>query len=98
MLGWLSRVFLQEGTGGPPPSREAGGTLKRWRCHVQRFFYRQYASMRIEELFGIIRGQALEWRELGLTFEKMKCRGASLPVLLLGPSGGAFPWASTLPA
>ena len=55
VLGWLSRVFLQESTGGPP-SREAGSTLKRWRCHVQRFFYRQYASMRIEELFSIIRG------------------------------------------
>ncbi|XP_072840665.2 anaphase-promoting complex subunit 2 [Pogona vitticeps] len=54
VLGWLSRVFLQESTGAPP-SREAGSTLKRWRCHVQRFFYRQYASMRIEELFSIIR-------------------------------------------
>ncbi|KFR15832.1 Anaphase-promoting complex subunit 2, partial [Opisthocomus hoazin] len=54
VIGWLSRVFLQEG----PLARsspEASSTLKCWRCHVQRFFYRIYASMRIEELFSIIR-------------------------------------------
>ncbi|KAK4811401.1 hypothetical protein QYF61_005050 [Mycteria americana] len=54
VIGWLSRVFLQDG----PLARsspEASSTLKRWRCHVQRFFYRIYASMRIEELFSIIR-------------------------------------------
>jgi len=56
VIGWLSRVFLQEG----PLARsspEASSTLKCWRCHVQRFFYRIYASMRIEELFSIIRGR-----------------------------------------
>uniref|UniRef100_A0A8B9NA01 Anaphase-promoting complex subunit 2 n=1 Tax=Accipiter nisus TaxID=211598 RepID=A0A8B9NA01_9AVES len=54
VIGWLSRVFLQDG----PLARsspEASSTLRRWRCHVQRFFYRIYASMRIEELFSIIR-------------------------------------------
>ncbi|XP_007427140.1 anaphase-promoting complex subunit 2, partial [Python bivittatus] len=40
---------------GAQPSPAASSTLKRWRCHVQRFFYRLYASMRIEELFSIIR-------------------------------------------
>ncbi|XP_068020284.1 anaphase-promoting complex subunit 2 [Melanerpes formicivorus] len=54
VIGWLSRVFLQR----DPWARsapEASSTLRRWRCHVQRFFYRIYASMRIEELFSIIR-------------------------------------------
>ncbi|OXB80667.1 UNVERIFIED_CONTAM: hypothetical protein H355_005596 [Colinus virginianus] len=55
VLGWLSRVFLQDGPLARP-SPEASSTLKRWRCHVQRFFYRIYASMLIEELFSIIRG------------------------------------------
>ncbi|XP_061459811.1 anaphase-promoting complex subunit 2 [Rhineura floridana] len=55
VIGWLSRVFLLEGPSAPPPSSEASSTLRRWRCHVQRFFYRLYASMRIEELFSIIR-------------------------------------------
>uniref|UniRef100_A0A669Q588 Anaphase-promoting complex subunit 2 n=1 Tax=Phasianus colchicus TaxID=9054 RepID=A0A669Q588_PHACC len=54
VLGWLSRVFLQDGPLAHP-SAEASSTLKRWRCHVQRFFYRIYASMLIEELFSIIR-------------------------------------------
>ncbi|XP_066466867.1 anaphase-promoting complex subunit 2 [Tiliqua scincoides] len=54
VIGWLSRVFLQEGPGAQPDP-EASSTLKRWRCHVQRWFYRLYASMRIEELFSIIR-------------------------------------------
>ncbi|XP_053138674.1 anaphase-promoting complex subunit 2 isoform X1 [Hemicordylus capensis] len=54
VIGWLSKVFLQEG-GSTHPSPEASSTLKRWRCHVQRFFYRLYASMRIEEVFSIIR-------------------------------------------
>ncbi|KAJ6652016.1 hypothetical protein lerEdw1_015841 [Lerista edwardsae] len=54
VIGWLSRVFLQEAAGAPP-GPEASSTLKRWRCHVQRWFYRLYASMRIEELFSIIR-------------------------------------------
>uniref|UniRef100_A0A8C9EQ58 Anaphase-promoting complex subunit 2 n=1 Tax=Pavo cristatus TaxID=9049 RepID=A0A8C9EQ58_PAVCR len=54
VLGWLSRVFLQDGPLARP-SAEASSTLKRWRCHVQRFFYRIYASMLIEELFSIIR-------------------------------------------
>ncbi|XP_026542326.1 anaphase-promoting complex subunit 2 [Notechis scutatus] len=54
VIGWLSRVFLQESTVGLP-GPAASSTLKRWRCHVQMFFYRLYASMRIEELFSIIR-------------------------------------------
>uniref|UniRef100_A0A8V1ADL6 Anaphase-promoting complex subunit 2 n=1 Tax=Gallus gallus TaxID=9031 RepID=A0A8V1ADL6_CHICK len=54
VLGWLSRVFLQDGPLARP-SAEASSTLRRWRCHVQRFFYRIYASMLIEELFSIIR-------------------------------------------
>ncbi|XP_044295686.1 anaphase-promoting complex subunit 2 [Varanus komodoensis] len=54
VIGWLSQVFLQDGACAQP-SAEAGSTLKRWRCHVQGFFYRLYASMRIEELFSIIR-------------------------------------------
>ncbi|OCT66856.1 anaphase-promoting complex subunit 2 [Xenopus laevis] len=54
VIGWLSKVFLQDGT-VPPTTPETSCTLKRWRCHVQRFFYRLYASMRIEELFNIIR-------------------------------------------
>uniref|UniRef100_A0A670YH84 Anaphase-promoting complex subunit 2 n=1 Tax=Pseudonaja textilis TaxID=8673 RepID=A0A670YH84_PSETE len=54
VIGWLSRVFLQESAGGLP-GPAASSTLKRWRCHVQMFFYRLYASMRIEELFSIIR-------------------------------------------
>ncbi|KAM9326792.1 anaphase-promoting complex subunit 2 [Gastrophryne carolinensis] len=54
VIGWLSKVFLQEGT-HPSSNPEASSTLKRWRCHVQRFFYRLYASMRIDELFCIIR-------------------------------------------
>lgn len=56
VIGWLSRVFLQDGPLAHS-SPEANSTLKRWRCHVQRFFYRIYASMRIEELFSIIRGR-----------------------------------------
>ncbi|XP_053329016.1 anaphase-promoting complex subunit 2 [Spea bombifrons] len=54
VIGWLSKVFLQDGR-APPSAPESGSTLRRWRCHVQRFFYRLYASMRIEELFSIIR-------------------------------------------
>lgn len=62
VIGWLSRVFLQDGPSAQS-SPEASSTLKRWRCHVQRFFYRIYASMRIEELFSIIRGASpLGWR------------------------------------
>lgn len=56
VIGWLSRVFLQDGPSARS-SPEASSTMKRWRCHVQRFFYRIYASMRIEELFSIIRGR-----------------------------------------
>lgn len=55
VVGWLGKVFLQDGP-ARPASPEAGNTLRRWRCHVQRFFYRIYASLRIEELFSIIRG------------------------------------------
>ncbi|XP_028910133.1 anaphase-promoting complex subunit 2 isoform X1 [Ornithorhynchus anatinus] len=59
VIGWLSQVFLPEEAAragaGPAPASEAGGSLRRWRCHVQRFFYRIYASLRIEELFSIIR-------------------------------------------
>lgn len=58
VIGWLSRVFLQGGA-ATHPNPEANSTLKRWRCHVQRFFYRLYASMRIEELFSIIRGKGM---------------------------------------
>nr|XP_060613214.1 anaphase-promoting complex subunit 2 [Anolis sagrei ordinatus] len=54
VIGWLSQVFLQSDS-GTSPSPEANHTFERWRCHVQMFFYRQYASMRIEELFSIIR-------------------------------------------
>uniref|UniRef100_A0A2I3G9X6 Anaphase-promoting complex subunit 2 n=1 Tax=Nomascus leucogenys TaxID=61853 RepID=A0A2I3G9X6_NOMLE len=54
VVGWLGKVFLQDGP-TRPASPEAGNTLRRWRCHVQRFFYRIYASLRIEELFSIIR-------------------------------------------
>ncbi|XP_069729188.1 anaphase-promoting complex subunit 2-like [Phaenicophaeus curvirostris] len=54
VIGWLSRVFLQDSPSARSSS-EASSTLKRWRCHVQRWFYRIYASMRIEELFSIIR-------------------------------------------
>lgn len=56
MVGWLGKVFLQDGP-ARPTSPEAGPTLRRWRCHVQRFFYRIYAGLRIEELFSIIRGR-----------------------------------------
>ncbi|XP_060537685.1 LOW QUALITY PROTEIN: anaphase-promoting complex subunit 2-like, partial [Pantherophis guttatus] len=61
VIGWLSTVFLQESTATLPSpattttSSSSSSTLKRWRCHVQGFFYRLYASMRIEELFSIIR-------------------------------------------
>lgn len=55
VVGWLGKVFLQDNP-SRPCSPEAGNTLRRWRCHVQRFFYRIYASLRIEELFSIIRG------------------------------------------
>ncbi|KAM4695891.1 anaphase-promoting complex subunit 2 [Rhinophrynus dorsalis] len=54
VIGWLSKVFLQDGA-LPPTTPESSSTLKRWRCHVQRFFYHLYASMRIAELFNIIR-------------------------------------------
>nr|XP_054356609.1 anaphase-promoting complex subunit 2 isoform X3 [Pongo pygmaeus] len=54
VVGWLGKVFLQDSP-ARPASPEAGNTLRRWRCHVQRFFYRIYASLRIEELFSIIR-------------------------------------------
>lgn len=65
VIGWLSRVFLQDGPSAQS-SPEASSTLKRWRCHVQRFFYRIYASMRIEELFSIIRGASpLGWDWVG---------------------------------
>lgn len=56
VVGWLGKVFLQDSP-ARPASPEAGNTLRRWRCHVQRFFYRVYASLRIEELFSIIRGR-----------------------------------------
>ncbi|MBN3272417.1 ANC2 protein, partial [Polyodon spathula] len=48
--GWLSKVFLS-----PTPSLEGEATLKRWRCHMHSFFCLIYVSMRIEELFSIIR-------------------------------------------
>ncbi|KAM9207655.1 anaphase-promoting complex subunit 2 isoform 1-T1 [Dugong dugon] len=54
VVGWLGKVFLQDSP-ARPASPEAGNMLRRWRCHVQRFFYRIYAGMRIEELFSIIR-------------------------------------------
>lgn len=54
VVGWLGKVFLQDGP-ARPASPDAGQTLRRWRCHVQRFFYRTYASLRIEELFSIVR-------------------------------------------
>ncbi|EDL08226.1 anaphase promoting complex subunit 2 [Mus musculus] len=54
VVGWLGKVFLQDNP-TRPTSPEAGNTLRRWRCHVQRFFYRIYATLRIEELFSIIR-------------------------------------------
>ncbi|XP_075041569.1 anaphase-promoting complex subunit 2 [Mixophyes fleayi] len=57
VIGWLSKVFRPDGAppSSHPSSAESSSTLKRWRCHVQRFFYRLYASMRIDELFCIIR-------------------------------------------
>ncbi|XP_043326117.1 anaphase-promoting complex subunit 2 isoform X2 [Cervus canadensis] len=54
VVGWLGKVFLQDGP-SRPASPEPGPMLRRWRCHVQRFFYRIYAGLRIEELFSIIR-------------------------------------------
>ncbi|CAI5787350.1 anaphase-promoting complex subunit 2 [Podarcis lilfordi] len=48
VIGWVGWVFRREGGAEAAP-------LRRWRCHVQRFFYRLYTAMRIEELFGIIR-------------------------------------------
>lgn len=63
MVGWLGKVFLQDGP-SRPASPEPGATLRRWRCHVQRFFYRIYAGLRIEELFSIIRGQPARWGPL----------------------------------
>ncbi|KAM4664309.1 anaphase-promoting complex subunit 2 [Discoglossus pictus] len=54
VIGWLSKVFLQDGA-VTPSTPESSSTLKRWRCHVQRFFYHLYASMRIDELFSVIR-------------------------------------------
>ncbi|KAK6470996.1 anaphase-promoting complex subunit 2-like [Huso huso] len=48
--GWLSKVFLSQ-----TQSLEGDATLKRWRCHMHSFFYLIYVSMRIEELFSIIR-------------------------------------------
>lgn len=56
VVGWLGKVFLQDGP-ARPASPEVGPTLRRWRCHAQRFFYRTYAGLRIEELFSIIRGR-----------------------------------------
>ncbi|XP_053552124.1 anaphase-promoting complex subunit 2 [Bombina bombina] len=54
LIGWLSKVFLHDGA-HPASTPEPNSTLKRWRCHVQRFFYHLYANMRIDELFSIIR-------------------------------------------
>lgn len=65
VIGWLSQVFLQEGA-----SPDSSSTVRRWRCHVQRFFYRLYASMRIEELFSIIRGEGALALELSLSFRR----------------------------
>ncbi|XP_056262499.1 anaphase-promoting complex subunit 2 isoform X2 [Pseudoliparis swirei] len=68
VLGWLSKVFASEadqaGPVAPPsppsslssPSMHPGSSvLKQWRCHMHQFFCRIYVSMRIEELFSIIR-------------------------------------------
>ena len=65
VVGWLGKVFLQDGP-SRPTSPEPGPTLRRWRCHVQRFFYRIYAGLRIEELFSIIRGRPARWEPLPL--------------------------------
>ncbi|KAM6985081.1 anaphase-promoting complex subunit 2 [Aplochiton taeniatus] len=66
VLGWLSRVFASEVSGGGM-LQVANGTssgemcqptnavLQRWRCHMHQFFCRIYVNMRIEELFSIIR-------------------------------------------
>ncbi|KAJ7308077.1 hypothetical protein JRQ81_008582 [Phrynocephalus forsythii] len=64
VLGWLSRVFLQEGTGAPP-GWEAGSTLKRWRCHVQRFSTASTpacASKNSSALSEISPSQSLPWK------------------------------------
>lgn len=53
VVGWLSKVYLKEGESAT--SLDASSSLKQWKCHVQCFFYRIYAGMRIEELFNIIR-------------------------------------------
>lgn len=63
VVGWLGKVFLQDGP-SRPASPEPGPMLRRWRCHVQRFFYRIYAGLRIEELFSIIRGRPARWEPL----------------------------------
>lgn len=77
VVGWLGKVFLQDNP-SRPTSPEAGNTLRRWRCHVQRFFYRIYASLRIEELFSIIRG----W-SCFLLCRTYLSQSFSLPYLLL---------------
>ncbi|MGH0182269.1 UNVERIFIED_CONTAM: hypothetical protein FKN15_008867 [Acipenser sinensis] len=46
--GEYERSFLND-------FQEGDATLKRWRCHMHSFFYLIYVSMRIEELFSIIR-------------------------------------------
>ncbi|XP_070811930.1 anaphase-promoting complex subunit 2 [Pituophis catenifer annectens] len=52
--GWLSTIFLQE-TAAALLSPASSSTLERWRYYVQGWFYHRYASLRIEELFNIIR-------------------------------------------
>ncbi|XP_029945409.1 anaphase-promoting complex subunit 2 [Salarias fasciatus] len=63
VLGWLSKVFIGEkdgdcdGDGAAPggPGGPGSTVLKQWRCHMHQFFCKTYVSMRIEELFSIIR-------------------------------------------
>lgn len=55
VLGWLSKVFIGEKDGGGAPGSPGGAVLKQWRCHMHQFFCKIYVSMRIEELFSIIR-------------------------------------------
>uniref|UniRef100_A0A8C9AXP6 Anaphase-promoting complex subunit 2 n=2 Tax=Phocoena sinus TaxID=42100 RepID=A0A8C9AXP6_PHOSS len=99
VVGWLGKVFLQDGP-SRPASPEAGSSLRRWRCHVQRFFYRIYASLRIEELFSIIRDfpdsrpgrgrpQVLAWRGPTRGRSFLVSLKAALETRLLHPGAAA---------
>lgn len=48
-----------DGSGQRAVGQPNSAILQRWRHHMQQFFCRIYASMRIEELFSIIRGKRI---------------------------------------